>query len=380
MIAGAGSRGWLHCRLGDFEIRFDWDVEPGHILVLFGASGSGKTTALRGIAGLLRPVAGRVEIGSELLYDSESRVWVPTHRRRVGYLTQQYHLFPHLNLARNIAYGLETGQGKDSRLQTEELLSAFQLQGLEERYPWELSGGQRQRAALARAIAAGPRLLLLDEPFSALDAGLRRVLRRELRATLHRNPVPVILVTHDREEALSLGDEVQVIENGRAIARGVPVEVLGQPGQATVARLVGVENLFRMKVMSRQPRDGTMLLAGEDTDTGFTLEAPLGWRPNFAGRTHFAGRVGECHGGHPRVRHHTSVPRAGGVISPQPDSRRRGPGGAKAAGIHRRAGLRRSPAVSSYRGLAGGNGHPAGATAVGRLQSLLVLSGGRRAG
>ena len=279
MSATSGSLGWLHCRVGDFEVRLDWNVEPGQTLVLFGPSGSGKTTALRGMAGLLRPVAGRVEIAGQLVYDSAARLWIPAHRRSVGYLTQQYHLFPHLNLARNIAYGLESSNGHEGQRRIGELLDIFQLRGFEERYPWELSGGQQQRAALARAIATRPRLLLLDEPFSALDGGLRRALRQELRATLERNPVPMVLVTHDREEALSLGDEVKVIENGQAIAQGAPVEVLGQPGQAGVARLVGVENLFRMKVESRHPRDGTMLLSGEGEQAGFSLEAPLDGGP-----------------------------------------------------------------------------------------------------
>ena len=279
MSAASGSRGWLRSRIGDFEMRLDWDVEPGRTLVLFGPSGSGKTTALRCLAGLLRPVAGRMEIAGQLVYDSAARLWIPAHRRGVGYLTQQYHLFPHLNLARNIAYGLKTSNGQEGQRRVGELLDIFQLRGLEERYPWELSGGQQQRAALARAIAAQPRLLLLDEPFSALDGGLRRALRQELRATLERNPIPVVLVTHDREEALSLGDEVKVIENGQTIAQGAPVEVLGQPGQAAVARLVGVENLFRMKVESRHPRDGTMLLSGEEELAGFSLEAPLDGGP-----------------------------------------------------------------------------------------------------
>ncbi len=275
MTADPGARGWLVCRVGSFEMSLDWNVEPGQTLVLFGPSGSGKTTALRAMAGLLRPAAGRMEVHGQTVYDNSARIWVPAHRRRVGYLTQQYHLFPHLNLARNIAYGITSGSRELARERLEELLDAFQLRGLERRRPWELSGGQQQRAALARAIAAEPRLLLLDEPFSALDAGLRRALRQELRATLERSPIPVVLVTHDREEALSMGDDVQVLSGGRCIARGSPVEVLGQPGQATVARLVGVENLFSMTVESRHPRDGTMRLCGVGENSNFTLEAPL---------------------------------------------------------------------------------------------------------
>ena len=279
MSAQRGTSGWLHCRLGAFELRLDWDLEPGSTLVLFGPSGSGKTTALRSMAGLLRPLEGRVDIGGRPVFDSASGVWVPAHRRQIGYLTQQYHLFPHLTLARNIAYGLDARQGGNPGQRVEELLDAFRLRGLEDRYPWELSGGQQQRVALARALATQPRLLLLDEPFAALDAGLRRTLRQELRTTLSRSPIPVILVTHDREEALILGDEVQVMEDGNVVARGAPLEVLGQPGQASVANLVGIENLFRMTVDSRHPRDGTMRLSGIGAQAGLTLETPIDESP-----------------------------------------------------------------------------------------------------
>lgn len=275
MSASAGCRGWFHCRMGPADLRLEWDVAPGQTLVLFGPSGAGKTTALRGMAGLARPVAGRVEIDGQTVYDSAASVWMPAHRRRVGYLTQQYHLFPHLTLVQNIAYGLSPRHRRNGAHSIGELLDSFQLRGLEDRYPWELSGGQQQRVALARAMATEPQLLLLDEPFAALDTGLRRSLRRELRATVARRPIPVVLVTHDREEALALGDEVQVIEEGRVIARGAPLEVLGQPGQTAVARMVGVENLFRLRVESRHPRDGTMRLSGDGEQGGFALEAPL---------------------------------------------------------------------------------------------------------
>lgn len=277
MDAIRGCRGWLHCRMGGFDLRLDWDVGPGQALVLFGPSGAGKTTALRAMAGLLRPVDGVVEIDGRTVYDGSARIWLPAHHRQVGYLTQQYHLFPHLNVMQNVGYGPAT-RTSESRRRISDLLDSLELTGLEERYPWELSGGQQQRVALARALATEPKLLLLDEPFAALDAGLRRTVRQELRTMLARSPVPVILVTHDREEALSLGDEVQVIDGGQVIDRGAPVDVLGQPGQAEVARLVGVENLFRMRVESRQPRDGTMRLAGAGAEAGFTLETPLGGR------------------------------------------------------------------------------------------------------
>lgn len=279
MNGQSGCRGWLHCRLGQFELHLDWELNAGETLVLFGPSGSGKTTALRALAGLVRPVSGYIDISGQPVYDSAGNIWLPAHKRRVGYLTQQYHLFPHLNLAQNISYGLGSSwrnpQSGHSSPELEEILDTFQLRGLEERYPWELSGGQQQRVALARAMVTQPQLLLLDEPFSALDAGLRRSLRQELRIALARRPVPVVLVTHDREEALSMGDNVQVIDGGRTIARGFPIDVLGQPGQTAVARLVGVENLFRMKVESRHPKDGTMRLSREGNDLPVVLEAPL---------------------------------------------------------------------------------------------------------
>ena len=268
---GAVAKGWVHCRLGGFQLETAWEIEPGQVLVLFGPSGAGKSTTLRAIAGLLRPVRGHVEVGGLVVYDGDDGVWLPTHRRRLGYLTQQYHLFPHLDVAANIGFGLAQRGSPAGRERVSELCRLFRLEGLEDRYPWELSGGQQQRAALARALAPNPAMLLLDEPFASLDTELRRTLRRELREMLAQSPVPVMLVTHDREEALALGDSVQVIDQGRSLVTGDPLEVLGQPGMARVARLVGVENLFDLTVEQRNPRDGTMTCVGQ----GLRLEVPL---------------------------------------------------------------------------------------------------------
>ena len=263
--------GWVECRVGVFHLETDWVVEPGQVLVLFGPSGAGKSTTLRAIAGLLRPVRGHVEVGGQVVYDGDDGTWVPTHKRRLGYLTQQYHLFPHLKVAANIAFGLPDHNSTVGRERVSELSSLFELEGLEERYPWELSGGQQQRVALARALASRPAILLLDEPFGSLDAELRRTLHRELRSMLVQSPVPVMLVTHDREEALALGDSVQVVNEGRTLVTGNPLEVLGQPGQGRVARLVGVENLYDLRVVERNSRDGTMTCVGP----GLQLEVPL---------------------------------------------------------------------------------------------------------
>jgi molybdate transport system ATP-binding protein len=278
------TRGWIRCQLGEFSLETEWEAAPGQVLILFGPSGSGKTTTLRAIAGLVQPRQGHIEVGGQVVYDGDSRSWVPPHRRRVGYLTQQYHLFPHLTVIGNIFYGLaKRGLAKGSAtapsVSVPGLLQAFQLEGLEKRRVWELSGGQQQRVALARALATDPQVLLLDEPFSSLDGELRRALRGELRSILSRANIPVILVTHDRDEALAMGDVIQVIDRGRTLSRGEPLQVLGQPGQARLARLVGVENILSMRVESRHPQDGTMLCVSRDgstgTESGLRLEVPL---------------------------------------------------------------------------------------------------------
>jgi molybdate transport system ATP-binding protein len=269
------AKGWVKCRVGGFSLEVDWHIEEGQVLVLFGPSGAGKTTTLRAIAGLVRPEEGRVELGGRVVFDSAAGISVPVHGRQVGYLTQQYHLFPHLNVRENIAYGLSQRGQPEARAEVDRLVRMLRLDGLEDRRTWELSGGQQQRVALARALATSPQILLLDEPFASLDAELRRVLRRELRAMLVESPIPVMLVTHDREEALALGDSVQVIDDGRIVDQGEPLRVLGQPGRGRVARLAGVENLLAMTVESRNPQDGTMVCSGD----GMKLEVPLDAAP-----------------------------------------------------------------------------------------------------
>lgn len=263
--------GWVNCRIGDFTLETDWLIETGEISVLFGASGSGKTTTLRAIAGLIPPIAGYIRIGGRVVYDSRNGTYVPTHRRHIAYLTQQYHLFPHLTAAQNIGYGLANRRTRAGADRVAQLMSIFRLEGLERRRTWELSGGQQQRVALARALAPNPSMLLLDEPFASLDMELRRTLRLEIRSMLEEVPMPVMLVTHDREEALALGDSVQVLDDGRPVARGNLLDVLGQPGQSRLARLVGVENLFHLHVESRNHRDGTMICSQGD----FRIEVPL---------------------------------------------------------------------------------------------------------
>ena len=213
----------------------DFTVPPGRILALLGPSGCGKTTALRLIAGLERPDAGRIVLDGQVVADE--RTYVPPERRRVGMVFQDYALFPHLRVADNIGFGLPRGPARAQRV--EALLAQVGLNGLGQRWPHELSGGQQQRVALARALAPQPRVLLLDEPFSNLDAELRVRVRTEMRTILRAAGVTAIFVTHDRDEALSLADEVAVVNGGRILQRAAPELLYRFPVSPTVALAVG---------------------------------------------------------------------------------------------------------------------------------------------
>jgi molybdate transport system ATP-binding protein len=219
------------------------------VTVLFGPSGSGKTTILRCLAGLERPDSGHVRFGDETWYDSARRIdWAP-QRRGVGYLFQEHALFPHLTIAGNIAYGLGGVPGLDKRRRVAEAVRLLGLEGLEGRYPNQLSGGQRQRVALARALVRRPRLLLLDEPLSALDAPTREQLRWELRRLLLDVGTPTLLVTHDRVEAIALGDWVVVLCEGRVCQEGPVAEVFSRPATVEVVRVVGIETVEPASVL-----------------------------------------------------------------------------------------------------------------------------------
>jgi len=217
----------------------DLDVRPGELLALLGPSGSGKTTLLRLIAGLEAPTGGRI------LFGGEDATRVAVRDRRVGFVFQQYALFRHLSVAENIAYGLRVRPRRlrppaaDIRRRVAELLDLVQLPGFGARFPAQLSGGQRQRVALARALAVEPRVLLLDEPFGALDAQVRRGLRRWLRELHDRTGHTTLFVTHDQEEALELADRVAILNRGRIEQAGSPDDILDRPATAFVAGFVG---------------------------------------------------------------------------------------------------------------------------------------------
>ncbi len=221
------------------------------VTVLFGPSGSGKTTVLRCLAGLDRPDAGAIRFGEETWFDASRGTFVPPQRRAAGFLAQDHALFPHLTVERNVAYGLGALGAAARAERVREVSRLLRIEDLGGRRPAQLSGGQRQRVALARALAPRPRLLLLDEPLSALDLPTRDDLRRELRHVLQRAGAPSIVVTHDRVEALALGDRIAVLAEGRVRQMGPVPEVFSAPADVVVARVVGTENVSPARVLSR---------------------------------------------------------------------------------------------------------------------------------
>lgn len=219
----------------------DLAVGTGSLTALLGPSGCGKTTALRVIAGLEDPDAGSLEVGGRVLVDD--RVRVPPEQRRIGLVFQDYALFPHLTVAHNVAYGLHEIPSADRRARVAEALDLVGMGGLEDRLPTHLSGGQQQRVALARALAPRPALVLLDEPFSNLDAGLRIQVREEVRSILQAASATAVFVTHDQEEALSLADEVAVMDAGRLHQVAAPHTLYTRPATRFVAEFVGEADL-----------------------------------------------------------------------------------------------------------------------------------------
>ena len=220
---------------------FNLDVWKGSITGILGSSGSGKTTALRLIAGFDRPDAGIIEMKNEVIVSDE--VWLPPERRSIGMVFQDYALFPHLTVKKNIAFGLGKNDIEQGRLK--EVIEMCNLSSLINKFPQELSGGQQQRVALARALAPNPEVVLLDEPFTSLDAQMARVLRDEVVELLKNTETTAIIVTHDQEEALSVCDVVSVLEKGKIIQSSTPQEIYLNPVSKTVANSVGDPNILK---------------------------------------------------------------------------------------------------------------------------------------
>jgi sulfate transport system ATP-binding protein len=232
----------------------------GGITALLGPSGSGKSTVLRMIAGLEQPDTGRV------LFDDRDCTLTPAQERGVGFVFQSYALFKHMNVRRNIAFGMNVRKAPKAevRARVDELLALVQLDGLGERYPSELSGGQRQRVAFARALAIQPKLLLLDEPFGALDAQVRVELREWLRRFHDERDITTLLVTHDQEEAMEVSDHVVVMHEGRVAQTGSTDDVYDRPASPFVASFVGGANLLRGHMKDGQVTVGTMAVGTSD--------------------------------------------------------------------------------------------------------------------
>jgi molybdate transport system ATP-binding protein len=225
-------------RLGAFDLDLQIEVAAGSCTALAGPSGAGKTSALRIAAGLLRPDRGRVACGDATWLDTAAGIDLPPEHRGVGFVFQDYALFPNLSAWRNVAYGMDAPRG-ERRAPALELLDRFGMAPLADARPGTLSGGERQRVALARALARNPRALLLDEPLTALDARTRASARRELGSVIAAADVPVLIVTHDFEEAAVLADQIAIVDGGRVLQVGTASELSASPGSAFVAELTG---------------------------------------------------------------------------------------------------------------------------------------------
>ena len=220
---------------------FNLDVWNGSIVGILGVSGSGKTTALRLLAGFDKPDSGIIEMRDRVISSQET--FLPPEERNVGMVFQDYALFPHLNVEKNIAFGLSRDEIKSGRL--EEVISMCNLETYRNKFPQELSGGQQQRVSLARALAPKPEVILLDEPFTSLDAHMARDLREEVVSLLRQTETTALIVTHDQEEALSVCDVVSVLENGSVIQSATPQEIYLNPVSQTVANSVGDPNILK---------------------------------------------------------------------------------------------------------------------------------------
>lgn len=262
-----------------------FEIPGGGYCAVLGPSGSGKTSLFHMLAGLVRPDSGRIRLG-ERVFDAPGR-HLPAERRRVGLVFQDYALWPHMRVREQVAFGMR--RGPDTAAAVRRWLDLLRIEHLAERYPHELSGGQKQRVAIARALASEPTLLLLDEPFSNLDAPLREALRDELSALYAALGVTVVHVTHDRAEAMGTAERVLVFAGGRLRQDGPPQEVYRNPMDATVATLLGAANLIPGRVEARGPRE--LLRAG-----ALELLAPRGpARPDDRGMVFFRPEAARLH-------------------------------------------------------------------------------------
>lgn len=255
---------------GPIPLDVEFSCDAGHVLAIFGPSGSGKTTILRAIAGLARPAHGRVQCGADTWTDTDGGVFLPPHQRAVGFVFQEYALFPHLTALGNVTTALGHRPRSERRGRAAELLRAVHLGGHDAKRPRELSGGERQRVALARALAREPAVLLLDEPFAAVDRAVRRRLQSEIDSLRRTLQVPLILVTHDFEDVLRLATDVLLLDRGRAVAHGALSTLMSRPDLSWLHESVGLGSVFEATVRDVDADRGLVTL----TFDGGTLLAP----------------------------------------------------------------------------------------------------------
>jgi molybdate transport system ATP-binding protein len=256
----------------NFVLDAEFSAAPG-FTILFGPSGAGKTTLLDCLAGLNIPEEGRIVVGERVLFDSSARQNIPVSQRHIGYVFQDLALFPHLSVKENVEYGLPRLRAPERAQRSGGILNSFRVVHLQDRRPSEISGGERQRVALARTLVTDPCLLLLDEPLAALDAQTKSRILDDLRLWNQSHRIPILYVTHSREEVFALGERVLVLEEGKIIAQGTPHEVMRAPRHETVAQLAGFENIFDATVHAAHEDRGTMTC--QLTGSSVQLETPL---------------------------------------------------------------------------------------------------------
>jgi len=261
-----------------FTLDVEFSAQPG-VTILFGASGSGKTMTLKAIAGIVRPDEGKIQINDLALFDSQRALDLPIRKRGVGYVFQNLALFPHLSARDNVEFGMTDLPERERGERARAMMQALRIEHAANRKPRDISGGEAQRVALARALSCRPRILLLDEPLSAIDEATKQGIISDLKSINREMRLPIIYVTHSREEAVTLGEQVIVYERGRIVAEGEPLEVFSTPARASVARLTGVENIFEGHVVAKNESGGTMKIEITDSEGACPIEVPFGIEP-----------------------------------------------------------------------------------------------------
>jgi molybdate transport system ATP-binding protein len=259
---------------GDSRFRLETEFETlPEVTVLMGPSGAGKSTLLRCIAGLCKPDQGRVAIGGRIVFDATARIDVPPERRKVAFVFQDLALFPHLTVRENVAYGLRRLDSRERAKRRDTILVAFQIEHIQHRLPRDTSGGEQRRVALARSLVTEPSLLLLDEPLTSLDRQLKAAIIDDLLRWNAERRIPIVYVTHDREEVFALGDRVLALDQGRIVADGAPLDVVPAMREETLAQAGTCENLLDATVVGLHEREGTMRC--RTAGTAGELEVPL---------------------------------------------------------------------------------------------------------